>query len=176
MTLTLEEKLLKQSRIDYLTNLYNRFYFLELFEHHLAIWKRSKQPVSLLIIDVDNFKLVNDRYGHIAGDKVLQDISSQLSSSTREYDVCARIGGEEFAVLLPDTKLKEAVSIADKLRNKISHHSTAVDNYPIKLSVTIGVSSLADERPDWTSMYSAADAAMYQGKSSGRNTVVSVDE
>ncbi|MGM0630839.1 MAG: sensor domain-containing diguanylate cyclase [Pseudomonadota bacterium] len=172
----LEEKLLKQSRIDYLTNLYNRFYFLELFEHHLAIWKRSKQPVSLLIIDVDNFKLVNDRYGHIAGDKVLQDISSQLSSSTREYDVCARIGGEEFAVLLPDTKLKEAVSIADKLRNKISHHSTAVDNYPIKLSVTIGVSSLADERPDWTSMYSAADAAMYQGKSSGRNTVVSVDE
>ena len=172
----LEEKLLKQSRIDDLTNLYNRFYFLELFEHHLAIWKRSKQPASLLIVDVDNFKLVNDRYGHIAGDKVLQDISSQLSSSTREYDVCARIGGEEFAVLLPDTKLKEAVSIADKLRNKISHHSTAVDNYPIKLSVTIGVSSLADERPDWTSMYSAADAAMYQGKSSGRNTVVSVDE
>lgn len=168
----LEDKLLKQSRIDYLTNLYNRFYFLELFEHHLAIWKRSKKPVSLLIIDVDNFKLVNDRYGHIAGDKVLQRVSFELSSNTREYDVCARIGGEEFAVLLPGTKPKEAVSIADELRNNIGLHPTTVDNYHIKLSVTIGIASLSHDRPDWTSMYSAADTAMYRGKKSGRDTVV----
>lgn len=78
----------------------------------------------------------------------------------------------EFAVLLPGTKPKEAVSIADKLRNKIGLHPTTVDNHQIKTSVTIGVASLSHDRHDWTSMYSAADTAMYKGKESGRDTIV----
>ncbi len=157
---------------DSLTGLINRRYFFirGLDEVKRAI--RYKNPLSIIMLDIDHFKKINDTYGHEAGDKVLVCIASILSQNVREVDIAARLGGEEFAILVPNTNAVDALVLAERLRNEIE--STSCSSLAGKANVTasIGVASLTPEMTDLDTLLRDADTAMYQAKGRGRNRVV----
>lgn len=155
-------------RQDPLTGLGNRRAFDERLRLELKRSQRSDKHLSLAIIDVDFFKQVNDRFLHTVGDQVLIELSRLLVTLLRDVDYAARWGGEEFAVLLPDTSLEEAIEVADRVRNGVQHHdfSRLLDEH--QLTVSIGV-SCSEHYPDHSSLLVAADQALYQAKSNGRN-------
>lgn len=167
----LELELLNQSRIDSLTGLANRRYFIEQIERAITRSKRTSSQLSLLVIDVDLFKKINDRFGHSTGDRVLEKLAKIMSERVRSSDLVARIGGEEFAVMLPDTTINDAFKLAEELKEAVNSQPIQLKDNQLSLSVTIGVSSLSDENSNWSSLYGEADNAMYQGKKDGRNRV-----
>lgn len=167
----LEFELLKQSRIDSLTGLANRRYFIEQIERAITHAKRTSSQLSLLVTDVDLFKKINDRFGHSAGDRVLEKLAKIMSERVRSSDLVARIGGEEFAVMLPDTTINDAFKLAEELKEAVNSQPIRLKDIQLSLSVTIGISSLSGENATWSSLYSSADKAMYQGKKDGRNRV-----
>jgi diguanylate cyclase (GGDEF)-like protein len=123
------------------------------------------------MIDIDHFKVVNDTYGHDAGDEVLKHISLQLSQTTRQSNVVARIGGEEFAVLLPKTSLPEAVEVAERMRQAVENNRYQLKQQVLNVTISIGVAVVDCELP-MAQAYKAADMALYQAKHAGRNRVV----
>ena len=167
----LELRLQKESTTDPLTGAYNRRYFLQELHEELLRSSRDKQELSILAIDFDFFKQINDRFGHDAGDYVLQQISQSLQSHLREYDTLARMGGEEFTVLLPHTDYQTAFAIADKLRRLVEVHKMHYQQQDIMLTVTIGVASTQKGRCNPFALLKQADRALYQGKENGRNCV-----
>jgi len=168
----LANKLAIQATIDSLTELYNRRAFDEFAEKGVLRAQREKTPISLILMDIDLFKQVNDNYGHQVGDLVLQEFSLRLKNSLRQYDVLARYGGEEFTLLLPDTNAKTAMIIAEKLRAKIAQPVFCVEG-KTNLSVTasFGVATNQGENINWQQLISFADLALYQAKAGGRNCV-----
>ncbi len=168
----LAQKLAVQASTDSLTGIYNRRAFDELAEKSTVKAQRERQPISIIIMDIDFFKQVNDQYGHQIGDRVLQEFSLRLKSSLRQYDILARYGGEEFTLLLPDTNVKTAMIIAEKLRVKIAQPLFILENSTV-LSVTssLGVVTSQEDNKDWQQLISFADQALYQAKESGRNCV-----
>lgn len=171
----LEAELARQARVDVLTGLNNRRHFFELAEQELARSKRHAQSFSILMLDVDHFKAVNDNYGHDAGDEVLRKLSEVCTETLREIDIVGRIGGEELAVLLPETAGVRAVDAAERLRLAIAAAAVPARGEFIHFTVSIGVTGLTpgDERVD--TLLKRADAAMYRAKRAGRNRVC-VDE
>jgi diguanylate cyclase (GGDEF)-like protein/PAS domain S-box-containing protein len=167
----LELELLKQSRIDSLTGLANRRYFIEQIERAISRSKRTSSPLSLLIIDVDLFKRINDQFGHSTGDRALERLAKIMSEGVRSSDLVARIGGEEFAIMLPDTSINDAFKLAETIKAAVNSEPIRLTDIQLSLSITIGVSSLSDENETWSSLYSSADNAMYRGKKDGRNRV-----
>ncbi|WDY53736.1 PAS domain-containing protein [Vibrio fluvialis] len=167
----LELRLQKESTTDPLTGAYNRRYFLQELHEELLRSSRDKQELSILAIDFDFFKQINDRFGHDAGDYVLQQISQSLQSHLREYDTLARMGGEEFTVLLPHTDYQTAFAIADKLRRLVEVHKMHYQQQDIMLTVTIGVASTQKGTCNPFALLKHADRALYQGKENGRNCV-----
>ena len=162
-----ETELTRLAVTDPLTGLWNRRHTTELLSADLAQGGRHEQALSLLMIDVDRFKSINDTHGHQTGDRVLIEVANRLSEQVRSTDVVGRWGGEEFIVLLRYCGLKDALAIAEKLRQRIAEAS--LDNL-CSVSVSIGAAELqADE--DLASWVARADAALYQAKRSGRNTV-----
>lgn len=158
-----------QARSDPLTGLLNRRGLEGQFDFAIALARRSGWPLSLLTVDVDHFKRVNDTHGHGAGDQVLQGLARTLQQRLRRSDVAARIGGEEFVALLPDTGLKEAQATADALRLAV-----AAQEYPQvgHITISLGVSALRGGDEDGASaLLQRADAALYQAKGEGRNRV-----
>ena len=158
-----------QARSDPLTGLLNRRGLEGQFDFAIALARRSGRPLSLLTVDVDHFKRVNDTHGHGAGDQVLQGLARTLQQRLRRSDVAARIGGEEFVALLPDTGLKEAQATADALRLAV-----AAQEYPQvgHITISLGVSALRGGDEDGASaLLQRADAALYQAKGEGRNRV-----
>ena len=125
----------------------------------------------MCIIDVDLFKPVNDRYGHIAGDGVLRQLAGIVRRFVRGEDVAARIGGEEFAVLLPETDLEAALAFAERLREAVASDTFELGGEPQRLTISIGIAGLSPERLDRSSLMQAADAALYRAKDEGRNRV-----
>lgn len=159
----------KLARADALTGLNNRRAFMEVGEGLAALCRRNATPCSCLLVDVDHFKQVNDVHGHAAGDLVLQHIGNLLTREFRASDVAGRLGGEEFAVMLPDTDSTSATQVADKFRLAVAAHSIKWQKTTIQVTVSIGVATRHDGLAD---LLQHADAAMYQAKGTGRNRVV----
>jgi two-component system cell cycle response regulator len=137
--------------------------------------KRRKNPISMLITDIDKFKLVNDTHGHDAGDEVLREFARRLRSTVRGADLACRFGGEEFVVLMPDTTEEMALQIAERLRSVIEAQGFALPNgqLPLDLTTSVGVTSFNFDSDSSQSLLKRADNALYEAKSSGRNKVVS---
>ena len=169
---TLKEEFRKQANTDSLTALYNRRYFTEHAEREFYRAKRHLRIVSLISIDIDHFKNINDGYGHPAGDKVLISVAKCLLPCIRQEDILARIGGEEFSILLPETTLQSANIVAERIRLNQSKLSIVGEwKGEIKLTVSIGVTCIRFEDNTFDDFFSRADKALYQAKALGRNQV-----
>ncbi|MEM5948159.1 diguanylate cyclase [Spirochaetia bacterium 38H-sp] len=162
-----------QSIVDDLTGLYNRRYFFNTAGPVIDRCIALGAPVSFMILDLDHFKNINDNYGHAVGDTALVGFSSALSSLLRKTDIAARIGGEEFAILLPYTDQDDALAIANRIREKIELLSINIDKMSVDFTVSIGVASLSGNINSLDSLIKAADKALYMAKHKGRNKVVS---
>ena len=165
-------QLKEQANRDPLTNMYNRRYFNEIAQKIVAIAKRSKEPLSLIMIDIDKFKNINDTYGHHIGDEIIKLLSFRLEEIIRESDIAARFGGEEFALILPNTNEDSALKLAQKIRGDMEMSSCKADDKTVTFTVSIGVDEFEHTKDD--DLFSAlnrADAALYLAKESGRNRV-----
>jgi diguanylate cyclase (GGDEF)-like protein len=167
-------QLLAESRIDTKTGLLNVATWESEAEAEIARAVRTRSPLAVALMDIDHFKLVNDTYGHLVGDKALRAVTDALREQLRSYDLAGRFGGEEFAILLPQTREDHALSIADRLRTHIAGMSVPVsdDGKPencIRLTVSVGVASLDDTNRELTDLLAAADSALYHAKQAGRN-------
>jgi diguanylate cyclase (GGDEF)-like protein len=168
----------KLSNSDELTKLANYRHFSETLQKEAARAKRYNRPLSLMAIDIDDFKSCNDTYGHPAGNMVLQQIASLIKKNTRGCDLVARCGGEEFSVVLPETSEEEAYVSAERIRDEIDKFKFKTEeNKPIgNLSVTIGLSSIPKDASNKKELIKTADTALYKGKASGKNRVVVYSE
>ncbi len=169
------QKLEKISRLDDLTNISNRRDFIEQANREWERAKRHKANLCLVLVDIDNFKDVNDTYGHDCGDLVLVKIAKLLTDALRSGDILARWGGEEFSVLLPDTELSGGRAVAEKMRSHIGDAKIDYDGQLIKITITLGLVQMKDEEA-FNACLKRADIALYEGKEKGRDQVVAVDE
>jgi diguanylate cyclase (GGDEF)-like protein len=168
-----QRELQRLTRLDGLTGLYNRTTFVEVSRQELARAKRQASNTTILLLDLDFFKRVNDTWGHPAGDAVLKNVAFIANNTVRATDLVGRLGGEEFIILLPNTSLEAARVLAEKLRANMERHPTPWDNGAIKTTISIGLASTsAAENRDFDQLYNAADKALYQAKERGRNQVV----
>lgn len=168
--LDLIEKLAQQANHDDLTGLCNRRFLIQQAQLELTRAKRYAYPLSLFMLDIDHFKVVNDQYGHVAGDAVLKQLSALMKHLLREHDLIGRVGGEEFAVLLPETNLQAAIEIAERLRQTVAQHIfNVLENTSIALTLSIGVASLKSKAQDFEKLWHESDMHLYQAKSLGRN-------
>jgi diguanylate cyclase (GGDEF)-like protein/putative nucleotidyltransferase with HDIG domain len=161
------------SLLDPLTHVYNRRGFDEISTDVVADLAMKLEPVSVLMMDIDHFKKVNDCYGHQAGDEVLQTLASVSQAMLRDRDTIIRYGGEEFCVILPGTVHSQALAVAERLREKISQQVIAANQHQIRVTVSIGVTTSPGDVEDLDQLISQADQAMYTAKESGRNRVAS---
>lgn len=165
------EEIYQLATHDSLTDLHNRRHFIEMADKEIARAMRHQRMLTMCIIDVDLFKPVNDRYGHISGDNVLRQIAGVLRRHVRSDDFAARIGGEEFAVLLPECDIDAAYGFAERLRQAIAGVEFKLGNEPQSITVSIGITAMTSERDTCSRMMAAADTALYRAKSQGRNQV-----
>ncbi|VAX36478.1 Pole remodelling regulatory diguanylate cyclase [hydrothermal vent metagenome] len=161
-----------KSRTDSLTKLWNHGFFQDQLTEEIDKVKKNKNSLSLILMDLDDFKKLNDTYGHHKGDLVLKEVSKILRDSSRPTDYVCRYGGEEFASILPNTTKKQALTIAERIRQRIAQHSFAQTSLDVDLTVTIsiGVSSFYDDATK-ENLITESDRAMYRAKSNGRNQV-----
>ncbi len=162
---------------DELTGLYNRRHFMQALADALAdCMRRADARLVLAIIDIDFFKEINDRIGHLAGDEVLRQLSTLLSDSVRSDDTLARIGGEEFAVLMPETPLKAAREVCERLREAVSADSFKLDDgYEEKVTISIGYSDFSADMDSMSDLLKRADGFLYEAKSLGRDRIMGPD-
>ncbi|HZK43724.1 MAG TPA: diguanylate cyclase [Syntrophomonadaceae bacterium] len=171
----LEQRISSLARTDYLTGLLNRRAFIERLEAELNKGIRKAGNIGLIITDIDNFKLVNDTYGHQAGDQVLQDFAQSLKKSCRGYDFVGRYGGEEFIIAMPEADLEMTALTAERIRKQIEQNDTFLKDFPVRVKVTasFGITAMEKGAPNTTdTLISAADNALYLAKRSGRNQVI----
>jgi diguanylate cyclase (GGDEF)-like protein len=166
------ELLLELSNTDHLTGLFNRRYMMEALDKEVQRSIRKGGNLSLIMLDIDHFKQVNDGYGHLQGDAVLQKVALQLQKELRSYDCAARYGGEEFVAILPDSSLKEAVFVADRIRLSVQNTHFNGPLSSLNLTVSLGVANFSQEHsPNVDSFIKLADDALYRAKDYGRNRV-----
>lgn len=156
---------------DELTGLNNRRAFFERSHHAFEQSKRFSHATSVIMMDIDHFKLINDNYGHSAGDKVLQAVAELLQTLVREIDIVARIGGEEFAFVLSETGLEDAAILAERIRSGIEGLAVTIDGHKIKFSASFGVAACKDEDENIEALLKKADEALYVAKKKGRNQI-----
>ena len=164
------QKLEELADFDPLTKIPNRRYFTETMKHYFSLTKRTNKPLSLLFIDIDDFKLINDSLGHALGDEVLKEFAYILNTNTRESDVCARWGGEEFVLALMNTNLEEAHIIAQKINTILETSIKLKTLIPHGLTISTGITQFL-ETDTLDSFVSRADNAMYKAKQNGKNQV-----
>lgn len=166
-----EAKLKQQANVDYLTHAYNRRHFTEQGHLNLARAHRYGTPLSLIMLDIDFFKRVNDTYGHDQGDQVLIKLCQLCKKELREVDILGRIGGEEFAVLLPETGLEQAHEVAERLRTVVAESELPLANdQTLRFTISLGVATLKP-KDTLDSLLITADRALYEAKQAGRNKV-----
>lgn len=171
MVLSGQRKLRRLATIDSLTGLFNRRHASYLAEKEISRFRRSGHPVSFMLLDVDHFKLINDLYGHEMGDTILTEIGRLIPIQLRSQDFVARWGGEEFLVVLPDTRIERAFASAERVREALRIHDwEAITGKELNVTVSVGVSELG-ENDDLGAVVSRADQALYRGKAGGRNRV-----
>ncbi len=166
------EKLSRDANTDFLTQVYNRAAFDRRLNEEFARYKRYGHIFSIILMDLDHFKDINDTYGHLAGDRVLRALASVLSEEKRASDFLARYGGEEFALILPGTDSKSAMVVAEKLRKKVETTTFRYENYSIHTSLSAGVTTVLPEDQTPTDVLKRADDATYEAKNQGRNQIV----
>lgn len=159
------------SKIDALTNLWNRRYLEEHLTAEFKRAKRYKHDLSIMIIDLDHFKNVNDTYGHLAGDEVLRQVSSRIKNSQRETDFIGRYGGEEIVVILPETDLETSKKVANSIREVIAAKPVEFESNSIIITASIGISCLKPKHSEYPMIFAEADEALYNAKELGRNRV-----
>ena len=164
------ETIYRMTIVDGLTGIHNKRYLVEQLDRELSRATRHGRPLSMVICDIDHFKLVNDEFGHLAGDFVLKEVAQLAKSRIRPDDVIARYGGEEIAIVLPETDLAGGVRIADQLRQMIDQETFAFEDDCIDVTISCGVAQL---QPGWRAyeFVRAADTQLYEAKRSGRNCV-----
>ena len=167
----LEMQLTELVEKDSLTGVKNRRFFTRAMNYNFSRYKRNKAPFCILILDIDYFKMINDNFGHDAGDKVLIALSCVFQEVIRDIDVLARYGGEEFVFLLPDTSLNQASIVADRVREASASSSLIYDNKKITVTVSIGLSEVSEDDSSIEQMLKRADNALYKAKENGRNRV-----
>ncbi len=161
----------KLARTDFLTSLNNRRAFMDLGERALQLAHRHHRPLALVMLDIDHFKSINDSRGHGAGDVVIRAVADLIRTHHRATDVPGRLGGEEFALLLPETPLSEAALVGEGLRERVGAHTVTHDGHEIRFTTSVGVADLrAGEALD--QLIARADAALYEAKRGGRDRVV----
>jgi len=166
---------LHHATYDYLTETLNRRGFLQAAQHEIARHLRSEKPLSLIMIDADNFKRVNDAFGHLCGDQVLQDLAARIKSNLRSYDILGRFGGEEFWIILPETNNCEAYTIAERIRLSIADHPIQLNDTSLKFTISCGVTThttASETELSLNALIHQADGALYQAKTVGRNQTV----
>ena len=163
--------------IDDVTEVYNARYLLQASERELQRAQRYDKDLSVLFLDLDRFKLVNDQYGHLVGSQVLRDLSKLLGECVRQVDTLARYGGDEFTILLTDTDPETAQIIAERIRRTVSEHLfEGGRDAPIRLTISIGVASYPRHAQERDGLLELSDKAMYRAKSQGRNCVCTADD
>lgn len=168
----LQQELRRQARTDYLTGLYNRRYFMELAEQEMSRALRYGSLFSVLMLDIDHFKAVNDAYGHKAGDILLRKFADTCRVELREVDIFGRIGGEEFAILLPETGADRAFEVADRLRVSIANAEIPlIQSHALRFTVSIGVVFFDGKETSMEALLNQADEHLYSAKREGRNRV-----
>ena len=174
----MSQKFEKLSITDSLTGLHNRRYFEEMLKDKIEEAKRYSSVCSLLVIDIDHFKKINDIYGHSNGDMVIKMIAEVMKKRLRESDILCRIGGEEFVVMCKRAGKKDAVELSETLRKTIEDEVTNIDNDDVKVTVSIGIATVTEKNVDIYSdgFFKYADTALYQSKESGRNCVTHYDD
>jgi diguanylate cyclase (GGDEF)-like protein/PAS domain S-box-containing protein len=171
------DKLNLQANQDYLTGLSNRRHFLEQGGAELARAQRYGEALSMFMLDIDYFKNINDTHGHKAGDIVLQKLGNVLRETLRTVDIIGRIGGEEFAILLPETDLQKAAEVAERLRETVASTDVVLEaGLPLHFTISIGVATLNEKSINLDTLFTLADQALYQAKASGRNKVGVADQ
>ena len=164
--------LTEQATTDSLTSLFNRRGLMSSFEFFIALYKRNKQSLCVLILDLDNFKLVNDNFGHDIGDNVIVSCANILKDQLRITDTIARLGGEEYIVLLSDTTLEEAEYLASRIKDTIEKTTfNLLNDSGLKITASIGITCATEDKISFESLYKAADEALYEAKRNGRNCI-----
>ena len=166
-----ERKLTRLAAVDPLTGLANRMFLNDAFQWERAQAQRNGTPLSVLMLDLDRFKCINDEHGHEAGDKVLVAFSRMLRKRLREVDLVSRYGGEEFLVLLTNTASKRAVAVAEELRQRLEQLAIVHQDKTLKLTVSIGVAEYGPDGEDLDALSQIADERLYRAKANGRNCV-----
>ena len=169
-------KLFTFAATDSLTGLYNRRYTINELDNQSKIARRNNRIFSLVIIDIDNFKRINDTYGHLAGDDYLKRMAFVLNRSLREQDICGRIGGEEFLVILPETGIEGAVNLTHRIREQIEKTEIIFQGKVVKTTISAGVSQFGLHATESRELLKIADMALQRAKRTGKNTIVLADE
>ena len=157
--------------VDGMTGLLNRRHFLSLAEIEWSRYQRHWRPMSLFMLDIDGFKSINDRFGHHAGDRVIIQVADICRQQRRKSDIVARFGGEEFLILLPETKLAAAQCVAERLRQKVEGHHFSIASNAINTTISIGIAEADRNMNNIFDLITIADRALYAAKDSGRNRV-----
>lgn len=160
-----------QATRDGLTHLLNRHALEPRLKDEFQRAERYQQPLSVLILDIDHFKQVNDTYGHLGGDACLIKLSSMLGSSARKQDIVARFGGEEFVLVLPHTEIESAVMLAERIRGKMEAMVIPYDDQEIRCTISVGVATITAQTEDEKMLLELADQALYDAKEGGRNRI-----
>jgi len=174
----IKEKLKFLATTDSLSGLYNRAEFMNLAQREFARAKENNEELSLLIMDLDNFKLINDTFGHAAGDEMIREMGRIIKTSFRKTDIAGRIGGEEFAVVLKNASLEEAKKKAEQFRESVARRKVIYGKQEISFTVSIGVAAIRgnnDDINDIEDTIKRADDALYKAKAKGRNCVVTFE-
>jgi two-component system cell cycle response regulator len=165
-----QEQMRHLAETDPLTNCFNRRALMEKLEQEMDRAARYATMLTGMMIDIDNFKQINDTYGHLVGDRVLKQLSALLKREQRSVDIVARYGGEEFVVLLPETTSTESRNFAERILRRVATHDFGEPGHPVRVTISIGIASFPDERvTDGESLLRLADTHLYRAKTDGRN-------
>ncbi len=166
-----KEEIERKAIIDELTGVYNRRYFEAKLEDELILAKRFRSNLCLIIFDIDYFKKINDTYGHQAGDSVLQELALTAKSLMSSVDSLCRYGGEEFAIILPETRIEQAIDLAEKLRSEIEEHIFYIGDKIINVTISAGIAEYPTHALLKQGLIEKADKALYYAKNTGRNNI-----
>ena len=166
---------LKQVSItDELTGLRNRRYIFERLDEEFERARRSGHPLSLIMLDIDHFKKINDTHGHLFGDIVLQVVAARIKVSLRKHDLVGRAGGEEFLVICPESSLEDTLVVAERIRKVVNDEVIGNEVNDVRVALSAGVTDLRDADKNFEKLFARADSALYKAKEQGRNRVVTL--